>query len=109
MTDSQAATDTQTVLITINGTNDAPVISVESGDSAAESLTETNATLSTSGTLTVTDLDLTDSVTSAVTSVVASGTITGLGSNNAALLAMLTSTPNVLDSTRTDGPIDLGF
>ncbi len=45
---------------------------------AADSLTETNATLSTSGTLTVTDLDLTDTVTSAVTSVVASGTTNGL-------------------------------
>ncbi len=109
VTDSQAATDTQTIVITINGTNDAPVISVESGDSAAESLTETNATLTTSGTLTVTDLDLTDAVTSAVTSVVASGTTNGLGSNNAALLAMLTSTPNVLDNTELTDQLNWAF
>jgi VCBS repeat-containing protein len=109
VTDSQTATDTQTIVITINGTNDAPVISVESGDSAAESLTETNATLSTGGTLTVTDLDLTDAVTSAVTSVVASGMTTGLGSNNAALLAMLTSTPNVLDSTELTDQLTWAF
>ncbi|MDP1562665.1 MAG: VCBS domain-containing protein, partial [Pirellulaceae bacterium] len=99
VTDSQGATDTQDVVITINATNDVPVITVGGGDSAAETLVETNATLSTTGTLTVTDLDLTDSVTSTVTSVVASGTTNGLQSNNAALLAMLASTPNVIDNT----------
>ncbi len=109
VTDSQSATDTQTVVITINGTNDAPVISVESGDVAAESLMETNSTLSTSGTLTVTDLDLTDTVTSSVTSVVASGTTNGLQSNNAALLAMLTSTPNVLDNTELTNQLTWAF
>ncbi len=109
VTDSQAATDTQTVVITINGTNDVPVISVESGDSAAEGLTETNATLTTSGTLTVMDMDLTDTVTSAVTSVVASGTTDGLGSNNAALFAMLTSTPNVLDNTELTDQLTWAF
>ena len=44
--------------ITITGTNDAPVISVGAGDSAAETLPETNAALSASGTLTVVDADL---------------------------------------------------
>src|SRR5204862_7986904 len=41
-TDDSTAFDDQTVTITITGSNDAPVISVESGDSAAETLIETN-------------------------------------------------------------------
>jgi hypothetical protein len=96
------------VVITINGTNDAPVISVESGDSAAESLMEANATLSTGGTLTVTDLDLSDAVTSAVTSVVASGTTNGLQSNNAALIGHVDVHAECLGQHGTDGSIDLG-
>ena len=100
VTDSQGATDTQDVVITINGTNDAPVITIEAGDSAADTLTETNTTLTSTGTLTTTDLDLSDVVTSTVSGVVASGNTTGLQSNNAALLAMLSSTANVLDGNR---------
>ncbi len=44
-TDSQGATDTQDVVITINGNNSAPDITVEAGDSAADALTETDSTL----------------------------------------------------------------
>ena len=102
VTDSQGATDTQDVVITINGTNDTPVVTIEAGDSAAETLNETNTTLTTSGTLTTTDLDRSDLVSSSVTGVVASGTTTGLASDNTALLAMLTSTASVLDGTETD-------
>ena len=52
-TDDNGAFDDQTVTITITGTNDAPVITVGAGDSAAETLAETNAALSVSDTLTV--------------------------------------------------------
>ena len=86
------ASDTQDVTITVTGTNDAPVISVGSGDSAAETLAETNVGLTVSDTLTVTDLDLSDTVDSTFT-VAASGDTTGLGPNNAALLAMFSVTP----------------
>ncbi len=109
VTDSQGATDTQDVVITINGTNDAPVVTVETGDSAAATLTESNTTLTSTGTFTVTDVDLTDTVTSTVSSVVASGTTTGLGSNNTALLAMLSSTGNVLDGTKTSDTLTWAF
>ena len=44
-TDDSGAFDDQTVTITITGTNDAPVITVGAGDSAAETLAETNAGL----------------------------------------------------------------
>ncbi|MER8811354.1 VCBS domain-containing protein, partial [Mesorhizobium australicum] len=85
--------DDQTVTITVTGSNDAPVITVAGSDSAAKTLAETNAGLGTSGTLTVTDVDLSNTATPSVISVVASNTTVGLGSNNAALLAMLQVTP----------------
>ncbi|MCF6777928.1 VCBS domain-containing protein, partial [Thiotrichales bacterium 19X7-9] len=100
VTDSESATDTQDVVITINGTNDAPVISIEAGDSAAESLIETNAGLTVSDTLTTTDLDLTDTVSVAVTSVVESGNTSGIA--NATLLGMMNATTgNFIDNTET--------
>ncbi len=53
--------DTQTITITINGAADDSAITVGSGDSAAESVTEdenvTDGNLTTSGSLTVTDAD----------------------------------------------------
>ena len=61
-TDNNAASDTQTVTVTITGTNDAPDIHLVTTDSAAATLAETNAALSTSGTLTVNDADLSDTV-----------------------------------------------
>ncbi|MBR1273052.1 VCBS domain-containing protein, partial [Bradyrhizobium sp. AUGA SZCCT0222] len=101
-TDDSLAFDEQTVIITITGSNDGPDITVGSGDSAAETLAETNAALAVGGTLTVTDIDLSDAVTPTVASVVASGTILGLGSNNAALAAMLTVTPDSIDADSGD-------
>src|SRR5437879_5717263 len=69
----------------------APASSNRSGDSAADTLTETNAPLSTSGTLTVTDADLSDTVSSSVTAVVLGGTTGGLGSGD--VLSMLSVSP----------------
>ncbi|RWA57997.1 VCBS domain-containing protein, partial [Mesorhizobium sp.] len=95
-TDNNAASDTQTVTVTVNGTNDATdihLVGTGTPDTASVTLTETNARLSTSGTLTVTDADLSDTVSSSVTTVVASGTTAGLGLNNAQLLAMMAVAP----------------
>jgi len=101
--------DTETVTITITGGNNTPDVFIGTGDSAAETLAESNGTLTSTGTLSVTDSNVRDIVTSSVTGVVASGTTTGLGSNNAALLAMLTSTANVLDNTQTSGKLTWNF
>ena len=90
MTATAAATS-QTVTVTVTGTEDAPDITVGAGDSAAVLLAKTNAALSTTGTLTVTDLDLSDSVTPTVESVSLSGTTGGLTS--AAVLGMLSVSP----------------
>lgn len=87
------ATALQDVVITINGTNDAPVISVGAGNSATGALLETNnANLTTSGTLTLTELEPADTVTLSKSGVTVRNTSTANPSaipSNAALLAML--------------------
>ena len=93
LNDQHGGVISQDITITITGTEDAPVITVGGGDSTTKTLAKTDAALSTSGTLTVTDVDLSDAVNPSVVSVVASGTTTGLGSDNAALKAMLSVTP----------------
>ncbi|MDK1494684.1 VCBS domain-containing protein, partial [Sinorhizobium sp. 7-81] len=66
VTDDNGATDTQTVTITINGTNDAPVLTVDHTGSVTEDLSAVAGNLSDSGNLSYTDVDITDthSVTS---------------------------------------------
>ncbi|MBU3008433.1 VCBS domain-containing protein [Cobetia amphilecti] len=108
VTDSQGVTAEQVVSITINGTNDVPVIAIEGDDSAAESLTETDAPLSTTGTLSVSDLDTTDEVTPSVTAVAATGDTDGL--SNAELLGMLSVDADaIIDSANNDGTLNWAF
>ena len=107
--DGTPLSDTETVTITITGTNDGPDVFVDTDDSAAATLTETDTTLTATDTLSVTDLDVTDVVTSSVTAVASSGTTTGLGSDNAALLAMFTSTANVIDGSNTEANLTWDF
>ena len=90
MADASGATSSSSLTIAITGTNDAPDIVVLSGDSATANLTETGAGLTTSGTLTVGDPDLTDAVTASVTAVALSGTTGGLTA--ADVLGMLSVT-----------------
>ena len=87
--DSQGATSTTTLTITINGTNDIPVISVGGGDSDIGTITETNTTLTTSGTLSIYDADTTDTVSVAkADSVTVGGTYSGSLPTSAELIAM---------------------
>ncbi|RBW57012.1 hypothetical protein DS909_08395, partial [Phaeobacter gallaeciensis] len=88
VSDGSGPTDTQTVSVTITGTNDAPVISVAAGvDSDSAALTEADAGFDETGTLSVGDLDLTDTVS--VGSVLKSSILTG--------------TPGVLDPSALNG------
>ncbi|WP_352679871.1 beta strand repeat-containing protein [Mesorhizobium australicum] len=94
--DSSTGIASTAVNFAITGTNDAPdihVVVTGAPDSAAAALNETNTGLSTSGTLTVNDPDIADTVSSSVATVMASGAIAGLGLTNAQLLAMLSVTP----------------
>lgn len=67
--DSHHKTDTAEVTVTITGKNDAPAITTGTNDTASATLTETNAGLSKTGTLTVSDADATDHVTASATDV----------------------------------------
>ncbi len=89
-TDSQGATATTTVSIAIDGVNDTPTVVVNSGDSDTSTVNETNTTLSSSGTLSIEDIDTSDtSFSVSKAGVVASGATEGLTLNTNALLNML--------------------
>ncbi len=80
--------------LVVTPVNDAPVISLMSGDWASAALTETDSPLTASDTLTVRDVDLGDSVTTTVTAVSVGGTYSGIGAlSNSALLAMMSIAP----------------
>ena len=108
--DGTPLSDTETVTVTITGTNDAPVIT---GGPDTSSLTETESGLTDSGTLDGFDADLTDKVTAAVDTVVVSGT--GAGSvpgtlTNAMLQSFLSVTPTaILDGTETSDTLTWDF
>jgi VCBS repeat-containing protein len=110
---NEANTSSQDVTITISGANDGPVMSVQTGNSDSGSRTETNAGLSSTGTLTVRDIDLTNNVTVAVHSVSASGVLNGLVPTNAQLMAMLSLNPAaataVLSNTETVDQLSWSF
>ncbi len=109
VTDSQSATDTETVTITITGTNDAPEIT--DGPDTAD-LAETDAGLTASGTLTVSDVDTTDTVAASRTLVV-SGTSDRsdpAAPSDAALLGMFTLNPTaILDNTENSDTLNWDF
>ena len=83
--DGHGGTTTENVSVTINGANDAPVITVGATDSATGTVTDTASatTLTTSGTLSFTDPDLTDThVVSVTPSNGDLGTLTAVVSND---------------------------
>ncbi|WP_201212420.1 VCBS domain-containing protein, partial [Rhodocyclus purpureus] len=95
------ASQTQDVTVVITGTNDAPAITVETRDSDSAGLTETDLVIKASGTLTVVDADLSNTVTATVESVSVDGSSTFKGTNlltNDQLKAMLTVTSGAIDA-----------
>jgi VCBS repeat-containing protein len=110
VTDSQGVTAEQVVTITVNGTDDAPVISVETGDSAAGDVFEITGRTGSSfqhaldGTLTFTDVDVSDDghgVTAAFAE--ASGAVTGLTLTPAELNSLFSAT--ISQQTGSDGTV----
>ena len=91
--DGHGGTASQLVTVTVTGTNDVPNLRAGLGDIASVALGETDAGLSATGTLTLTDADLTDVVDLSVLGVVASGTTSGLNLTNAQLEAMFSVAP----------------
>jgi len=108
--DGNGGIDTDAVTITLNDVNEAPVIT-DGPDSVV--LAETDAALSTSGSLTVTDVDTTDVVTASIDGLVVSGTSNRLdpaAPSDAALLAMLSVSPTaILDGTQNSATLTWDF
>ena len=107
ITDSQGATSTTILTVTVSGANDRPDITVGTGDTASVTLVETNSALTTSGTLSIFDIDTTNTVAASKLSVGVNGasTYTGPQPNNAQLLAMFTvAGGNVLSNTQQSNP-----
>ena len=100
---------TQTVTITVEGRNDNPVITTDSGPDVAQTLheaAETSATpqdnagdLTASGNLAFFDADATDTFTARVLGVVVTGTTGTEAPNDAAFLAMLTTPTDAASGT----------
>ena len=105
---SGTETDTADLTVTITGENDAPAISNEVGNSDAETVVETDTTLSTAGTLSVLDIDLLDSVQFSKVQVMSSGTTAGLLVSSADLLSML-SVSGDIDNTSKTGTMNWSF
>lgn len=115
-TDNNGGSNTTTVTISITATNDTPDISVLDGDSAESSLIETNDALNDSGSLSVRDHDLSDTVTMshAVSGVQLDGdgnpmAVDATQPDNAALLSMLSYTQQPIDGSNQTGTIDWTF
>ncbi len=108
--------DSQSLAITITGTNDAPVIRVGEGDSSAENLSENDAPLTVGSTLSVVDLDTSDVVE--ITTEVAAQQYDSSGEevvstvqqpDNESLLAMLNATSPAIDGSGQAGAIEWSF
>ncbi len=104
------ATTTQDVTVVITGTNDAPLIT-DGPDNA--NLAETNAALTGTGTLTISDVDTTDVVVASVDSLLIGGTSDRLdpaAPTDAELKAMLTVTPTaILDGNENSDTLTWDF
>lgn len=111
-TDGSGAEATHDIKITITGTNDAPVISLGDGDSADGGVRETDSgSLTASNTMTVTDADISDTVSTTVTGVKVSGSgdIAGHIPDEQELLGMFTAETSGLTDTTTEGKINWAF
>ena len=103
--DVDGDTGTATATVTITGTNDEPVITLDAGDSAAETITESDASQSISGTISVTDLDLSDVVNA---SFVVKSTVGDFNGIDGQTLFSLQSNP-VVSSSETENDLTWTF
>ena len=100
--DGHGGTVTETVTVTITGSNDGPDIRAEAGDNAGHNFDETNAGLSTSGTLTVTDPDTSDTVDTSVANLAISGNQGALSDGDLLAMFSITSGANDLAANSSD-------
>ena len=107
--DSDGDTVTKVITVTVTGTNDQPLIAVQTD--VSEILTETDAALSTAGSFDVVDVDVSDVVTITGVTVATSGTgVNAATPGTAALLSLFG--PNsgvVIDSLSNSGTVSWTF
>ncbi|NOJ41846.1 VCBS domain-containing protein [Bradyrhizobium australiense] len=106
--DGDGGVTPKTFVVTVTGSDDAPVIA----DIAQKNLTEQTDTSALTTTIPVafTDVDLTDvGHTAAITHAVASGTMTGLALDEAALIALVTPGAATKNSGSSFGSVSLSF
>lgn len=106
--DGDGGVTPKTFVVTVTGTNDAPVIA----GIAQQNLTEQTDISALTATIpvTFTDVDLTDiGHTAKITSVVASGATAGLVLDSAALMALVTPGNVTKAATATEGSVNLSF
>ncbi|WP_345324532.1 DUF4347 domain-containing protein, partial [Novipirellula rosea] len=110
VTDSASNVYEETLTVSVNDLNEAPVIT---GGPDTAGLTETDSGLTSSGTLTVTDQDISDWVTANVDSVGISGTGSGnvpLSLTNTISKGFLSVSPTaILDNTETTNTLTWNF
>ena len=103
--DSQGATSSTALTVTVNGANDAPVITVRADDADSASLTETNSGLIVSDTLSVFDVDTQDTVAvSKVDSLVVGGTYSGARPTDTVLKGMFSVSGGEGSAVAQDAP-----
>ena len=94
-TDGQSATATDTITVTIRGTNDAPTLTTGAVDVDVNEASDASAQdLSSNGTITFADLDETTSITAATSTVTGSSGVSIPSAVNTALLNAITVTNN---------------
>ena len=106
--DHHGGVTSQDIVVTVNGSNDAPMIA----DIAQQGLAEQTDTspLTTTIPVTFTDLDLSDvGHTATITDAVATGTTTGLALDEAALIALVTPGTVTKAAGSSAGSVDLSF
>ena len=106
--DHHGGVTSQDVVITVTGSNDAPVIA----DIAQQSLVEQTDASALTATIpvTFTDVDLSDvGHTATITHAVATGTTTGLALDEAALIALVLPGAVTKNSGASSGSVDLSF
>jgi VCBS repeat-containing protein len=108
VSDDTGGSDTATLTITVDGTNDAPLITAEAGDSAGATVPETNSGLTANGTLTASDVDVSDLVSASVVGVTHSGPVGSLSDTDLLSYFQVTSGPLDTNAT-TSGQLTWNF
>ncbi|WP_160194698.1 VCBS domain-containing protein [Devosia riboflavina] len=109
VSDPYGNSTTRRITITLVGSNDTPVITVAQGDSIASELIETNAGLQAAGTLSVSDVDVTDVVTASVGFIEISGPPYGTNLDHAMIRSFMTVNTPVIGNGQTTGTLNWSF